>query len=112
LGGRSFSGTGECSEHTPMPDPARIAQAKPGDYTLRPGGRFLAGVAALWEPLLGPRIGSLRRTFPVAGYFDVPHPTVPHLRVVVLDTVEFSAKFKITLVQNRKSENRLPIMFR
>jgi sphingomyelin phosphodiesterase acid-like 3 len=65
-----------------------------GDYTLRPWGSFLAGLERLWQPLLGPVAGSFRRTFPVAGYYSLPHPTVPHLEVAVLNTVLFSPKYK------------------
>jgi sphingomyelin phosphodiesterase acid-like 3 len=65
-----------------------------GDYELAPAGRFLAGLARLWRPLLHTAAGSFSRTFPIDGHFSVPHPIVPHLRVVVLNTVLFSPKYK------------------
>jgi len=66
-----------------------------GDYQLQPRGSFLAGLARLWQPLLAPGSGTFSRTFPIAGYFSLPHPTVRHLRVVVLNTVLFSPKFQV-----------------
>jgi sphingomyelin phosphodiesterase acid-like 3 len=65
-----------------------------GDYQLRPGGRFLARVASFWRPLLGPTTGAFEQTFTAGGFFSVPHPTVRHLRVVALNTVAFSPKYK------------------
>ncbi len=65
-----------------------------GDYQLQPDSSFLADLTGLWQPLLGPATGSFRQTFPSGGYYSLPHPTVPHLRVVVLNTVFFSPKYK------------------
>jgi len=65
-----------------------------GDYQLRPAGGFLAHLARLWRPLLGTASGTFSQTFPVAGYFSMRHPTVPRLRVVVLNTVSFSPKYQ------------------
>ena len=65
-----------------------------GDYELEPAGRFLAGLTTLWQPHPPAAAGSFSRTFPIDGHFSVPHPIVPHLRVVVLNTVLFSPKFK------------------
>jgi hypothetical protein len=66
-----------------------------GDYEMGAASRFLAGLERLWQPLLGAAAGSFRRTFPAGGYFTLPHPTVPHLRVAVLNTVLFSPKFQV-----------------
>jgi sphingomyelin phosphodiesterase acid-like 3 len=66
-----------------------------GDYEMGAPSRFLAGLERLWQPLLGAAAGSFRRTFPAGGYFSLPHPTVPHLRVAVLNTVLFSPKFQV-----------------
>lgn len=66
-----------------------------GDYELRGGSQFLASLGQLWRPLLGPVPKSFGWTFSSGGFFRVPHPTVPHLQVVVLNTVLFSPKYKI-----------------
>jgi sphingomyelin phosphodiesterase acid-like 3 len=85
--------------HRPWPRARTIAalgnnDSDCGDYQLEPGGPFLAGLGRLWQPLLGADTGSFPQTFPAGGYFSVPHPTVPHLQVVVLNTVAFSPKYK------------------
>jgi sphingomyelin phosphodiesterase acid-like 3 len=68
-----------------------------GDYELEPGGPFLAGLAKPWQPLLGARAAAagkaFRQTFTAGGYYSLPHPTVPHLRMIVLNTVFFSPKY-------------------
>jgi sphingomyelin phosphodiesterase acid-like 3 len=66
-----------------------------GDYQLRGTSAFLSRLARLWRPLLGPVPASFGRTFSAGGYFTVPHPTVPHLQVVVLNTVLFSPKYQV-----------------
>jgi sphingomyelin phosphodiesterase acid-like 3 len=65
-----------------------------GDYAIEPHGPFLAMLREMWEPLLGGRPGSFAKTFPIGGFYSAPHPTVPKLRVVVLNTVFFSRKYK------------------
>jgi sphingomyelin phosphodiesterase acid-like 3 len=67
-----------------------------GDYELQPGGPFLAGLAKLWEPLLGRVSGSFGQTFPSGGFYSMPHPTVPRLTLVVLNTDFFSSSYKDT----------------
>jgi sphingomyelin phosphodiesterase acid-like 3 len=67
-----------------------------GDYELQPGGPFLAGLAKLWEPLLGRVSGSFAQTFPSGGFYSMPHPTVPNLGLVVLNTDFFSTSYKDT----------------
>ncbi len=66
-----------------------------GDYQLRGASPFLARLARLWRPLVGPVPASFGRTFAIGGFFSVPHPTVPHIRVVVLNTVLFSPKYQV-----------------
>ena len=65
-----------------------------GDYIQQPGGPFLADLAGIWRPLPGPEAGTWARSFPAGGYYSVPHPTVPKLRLVVLNTVLFSPKYQ------------------
>lgn len=67
-----------------------------GDYALQTGGPFLAGLAELWRPLLGSRPGTFAETFPLGGFYSVPHPTVPRLRIVALNSDFFSQKYKNT----------------
>jgi len=70
-----------------------------GDYELQPGGPFLAGLEKLWQPLLGRASGSFEQTFPSGGFYSMPHPTVPKLGVVVLNTDFFSSSYKDTCAQ-------------
>jgi sphingomyelin phosphodiesterase acid-like 3 len=65
-----------------------------GDYTMQPGGPFLADLAGIWRPLLGSEAGTWGRSFPAGGYYSVPHPTVPKVRLVALNTVLFSPKYQ------------------
>ena len=67
-----------------------------GDYELQPGGPFLSGLERLWEPLLGRVSGSFEQTFPRGGFYSMPHPTVPMLALVVLNTDFFSSSYKDT----------------
>jgi hypothetical protein len=65
-----------------------------GDYTTQPGGPFLVDLAAIWRPLPGPQAGTWAQSFPAGGYYSVPHPTVPKVRLAVLNTVLFSPKYQ------------------
>ncbi|MFL6231774.1 MAG: metallophosphoesterase, partial [Thermoanaerobaculia bacterium] len=65
-----------------------------GDYVMQPGGPFLAALAAIWRPLLGPEAGTFAQSFPAGGYYSLPHPTVPKVRLAVLNTVLFSPKYQ------------------
>ncbi|HEV3075388.1 MAG TPA: metallophosphoesterase [Thermoanaerobaculia bacterium] len=67
-----------------------------GDYELQPGGPFLSGLAKLWKPLLGRVSGSFEQTFPSGGFYSMPHPTVPKLALVVLNTDFFSSSYQDT----------------
>jgi hypothetical protein len=51
-------------------------------------------MSRVWEPLLGGRAGTFAKTFPIGGFYSAPHPSVPKLRLVVLNTVFFSRKYK------------------
>ncbi|HXO21967.1 MAG TPA: metallophosphoesterase [Thermoanaerobaculia bacterium] len=79
-----------------------------GDYALRPGGRFLAAVEKVWKPLVGERAGSFAETFPAGGWYSVAHPTVPRLRLVVLNTVFFSPKFNLCGTPGNPADPRDP----
>lgn len=65
-----------------------------GDYQVEPAGPFLAAVRKIWRPLLGRAAGTFDQTFPVGGFYSLPHPTVPRQRIVVLNTVFLSRKYK------------------
>lgn len=65
-----------------------------GDYAIEPRGPFLSMLKEVWEPLLGGQPGTFAKTFPIGGFYSAPHPTVPKLRLVVLNTVFFSRKYK------------------
>jgi sphingomyelin phosphodiesterase acid-like 3 len=65
-----------------------------GDYQIQPRGPFLSMLSRVWEPLLGGRPGTFAKTFPLGGFYSAPHPTTPKLRLVVLNTVFFSRKYK------------------
>ena len=65
-----------------------------GDYALPGSSPFLARLEQLWRPLLGAAPGSFARTFAAGGFYSLPHPTVRHVQVAVLDTVLFSPKYQ------------------
>ena len=65
-----------------------------GDYKIEPSGAFLAMLQKVWRPLLGDHQGSFDQTFPVSGAYSVPHPTIPKHRLIVLNSVFFSAKYQ------------------
>ncbi|HYU30518.1 MAG TPA: metallophosphoesterase [Thermoanaerobaculia bacterium] len=65
-----------------------------GDYQIDPAGPFLAALQGIWRPLLGSAPGTFDETFPLGGFYSVPHPTVPKQRIVVLNSVFFSRKYK------------------
>ena len=65
-----------------------------GDYQIEPAGPFLAALQGIWRPLLGSAGGTFDETFPLGGFYSVPHPTVPRHRIVVLNSVFLSRKYK------------------
>ena len=65
-----------------------------GDYVMQPGGPLLSDLAGIWRPLLGPEAGTWAQSFPTGGYYSLPHPTVPKVRLAVLNTVLFSPKYQ------------------
>jgi sphingomyelin phosphodiesterase acid-like 3 len=65
-----------------------------GDYEVQPRGPFLSMLKDVWAPLPGDRPGTFAQTFPIGGFYSAPHPTIPRLRLVVLNTVLFSRKYK------------------
>jgi hypothetical protein len=65
-----------------------------GDYAMQPGGPLLADLAGIWRPLPGPEAGTWAQSFPAGGYYSLPHPTVPKVRLVVLNTVLFSPRYQ------------------
>src|SRR6185295_8111087 len=67
-----------------------------GDYAIEPAGPFLKALREIWRPLLGEEAGTFDETFPIGGFYAVPHPTVPHHGILVLNTVFLSKKYKNT----------------
>ena len=66
-----------------------------GDYELQPGGEFLRRTADTWKALFddGDNERAFMRTFPRGGYYTVSAPGTPKHRVIVLNTVFFSASY-------------------
>jgi sphingomyelin phosphodiesterase acid-like 3 len=67
-----------------------------GDYQLQPGGEFLRRTADTWKVLFdnGNNQRAFMRTFPTGGYYAVSAPGTTKHRVVVLNTVFFSAGYR------------------
>jgi sphingomyelin phosphodiesterase acid-like 3 len=66
-----------------------------GDYQLQPGGEFLRRTADTWKALFedGDNERAFMRTFPRGGYYTVSAPGTQKHRVIVLNTVFFSASY-------------------
>jgi sphingomyelin phosphodiesterase acid-like 3 len=67
-----------------------------GDYAVAPSGRFFADFTNTWLPLLRNKQNQkdFSRQFPTAGYYVVSPPHEKSHRIIVLDTVLFSAYIK------------------
>ncbi len=63
-----------------------------GNYSIDAGGRFLHDTAELVRDL-AQGDDDLRGSWEKLGSFDVPHPTIPKLRIISLNTVLFSDKY-------------------
>lgn len=65
-----------------------------GDYRSAAGSRYLARVAAIWKPLVdrGGASPNFETSFLRGGYYTATLP-LPHLRLVVLNTVPFSEEY-------------------
>jgi hypothetical protein len=67
-----------------------------GDYQLQPGGEFLRRTADTWKGLLhnGNDEEAFIQTFPTGGYYTASVPGTFEHRVVILNTVFFSADYR------------------
>jgi sphingomyelin phosphodiesterase acid-like 3 len=67
-----------------------------GDYQLQPGGEFLRRTAETWKVLFnnGDNERAFMHMFPKGGYYTVSAPGTPKHRVIVLNTVFFSANYR------------------
>jgi sphingomyelin phosphodiesterase acid-like 3 len=81
--------------HTPIYAALGNEDSYCGDYQLEPRGPFLQRTAERWRGFLdGP--GNERAfadTFPIGGYYAVSAPRAPAHRLLVLNTVFFSANY-------------------
>ena len=68
------------------------------DYAITPDGPFLAMFAAAWAPLLGPGAdrAAFVRTFSQGGHHSLKLPHVKDHRLIVVNSVFFSAKYANT----------------
>jgi hypothetical protein len=67
-----------------------------GDYRLQPKGKFLDRTAEIWK-IFFPNNDNQRafmQTFPTGGYYAAAVPGTPRHRVMVLNTVLFSADYR------------------
>lgn len=64
------------------------------DYYVTPRGLFFSQMASAWSDLIKNQENraTMRREFPLAGYYAVNLPDAPSLRLIVLNTVLFSNK--------------------
>jgi sphingomyelin phosphodiesterase acid-like 3 len=67
-----------------------------GDYQLQPGGEFLRRTAETWKVFFtnGDNERAFLRMFPAGGYYAVSARATPKHRVIVLNTVFFSANYR------------------
>jgi hypothetical protein len=67
-----------------------------GDYELQPGGQFLKATAQTWKRLFKDpaNADAFMQTFPTGGYYSIIAPNNKNHRVIVLNTVFFSYKYK------------------
>lgn len=67
-----------------------------GDYEIVTKGKFFRETATTWDEFIKNKtnLENFRHSFPVAGYYAVILPTHGSLRLVMLNTVLFSAKIK------------------
>jgi sphingomyelin phosphodiesterase acid-like 3 len=84
----------------------RIAASKPvlvslgnndadcGDYLLQPDGKFLHDTQPIVADLLKEPDSSVLSGWPEYGSYSVPHPVLKSYRIVAINTVLFSARFR------------------
>ena len=67
-----------------------------GDYQLAPNGEFLRRTAETWKSLLHSRGDeqAFMQTFPTGGYYAVAGPGTSQHRLIILNTVFFSADYR------------------
>ena len=63
-----------------------------GNYSIEAGGRFLHDTAELVRDL-AKGDDEMRGSWEALGSYDVPHPTIPGVRIVSLNTILFSDKY-------------------
>jgi sphingomyelin phosphodiesterase acid-like 3 len=64
-----------------------------GDYTVQAGGTFLSDTASLAQELARAS-GTFTDEWKAFGSYNVPHPTLPGLRILSLNTVFFSNNYR------------------
>lgn len=62
-----------------------------GDYQMTPGGPFLAALADSLDVLA--KNPEAAADFRVGGFYELPHPTVPNSKILVLNSVLWSSKY-------------------
>jgi hypothetical protein len=66
-----------------------------GDYELQPGGAFLKDTSAAVAKMLGPLADeSSASDWAASGSYSVPHPLLKHYRVIALNSVYFSPRYR------------------
>lgn len=65
-----------------------------GDYVTATKGRFFSDMAVQWSSLIKNPANreAMRKQFETAGYYALTLPELPHLRLIVMNTVMFSYK--------------------
>ncbi|MBV9034771.1 MAG: metallophosphoesterase [Acidobacteriaceae bacterium] len=64
-----------------------------GDYSLQPDGEFLRGTLPVMADLLKTPASSLPDWMKY-GVYSVPHPSLRHYRIIAVNTVLFSARYR------------------
>jgi hypothetical protein len=67
-----------------------------GDYEITPGGGFLSGTREMVRKLVGPQLLSddFDKTYGAGGYYVAQHPQVPDTKIIVLNDVLWSDKYR------------------
>ncbi|MDB5036092.1 MAG: hypothetical protein JWQ98_3333 [Chlorobi bacterium] len=65
-----------------------------GNYQVGPASEFLKDFARLWAPLMGRPGDQMKRQFATGGYYSIANPGVARHRIIVLNTIFFSAKYR------------------
>ncbi len=67
-----------------------------GDYRIDPGGDYLSGTREMVRRMVGEGLvaADFDRTYDAGGYYALRHPTLPGTRILVLNDILWSARYR------------------